>query len=71
MDALMTLEKETIDETCALKRDRAFVSLQEGRQAAEAIRAASQAAGMTEMTMEEIDAIIAECRREWRQTEKQ
>ena len=71
MDAVLTLEKATVDETSALKRDRAFVSLQEGRQAAEDIRAASQAAGMTEMTMEEIDAVIAECRREWRQSKGQ
>ena len=71
MDAVLTLEKATVDETCTLKRDRAFVSLQEGRQAAEDIRAASQSAGMTEMTMEEIDAVIAECRREWRQSKGQ
>ena len=71
MDAAATVEKETVDAMCTLKRDRAFVSLEEGRQAAKDIRAASQAAGMAEMTMEEIDAVIAECRREWRQSVSQ
>ena len=72
MNAVVTLERSEAQATLTQgMRDRALVSLQEGRQAAEDIRAAAGAAGVGEMTMEEIDAIIAECRREWRQSEGQ
>ena len=37
----------------------------------EEIRVHAAANGMIDMSMEEIDAIIAECRREWRQRERQ
>lgn len=68
MEAALTVERETM-QTGGLKRDRTFVSLEEGFRAAEDIRAAAKAAGVGEMTMEEIDEIIAECRREWRESE--
>ena len=47
------------------------VSAQEALQAVEEIRVHAAANGMSDMSMEEIDAIIAECRREWRQREGQ
>ena len=42
------------------------VSKEEALEAVDAIRLHAAANGMSDMSMEEIDAIIAECRREWR-----
>lgn len=41
--------------------------LQEGKQIVEELRREAQAAGVEEMNMDEIDAIIAECRHQMRQ----
>lgn len=45
------------------------VSLEEGFRAAEAIRSQVRSRGVPEMTMEEIDEEIAQCRRERKQWE--
>ena len=45
------------------------VSADEALRAVEAIRLHARANGMSDMSMEEIDAIIAECRKKWRERE--
>ena len=58
------LMKQTTPEETTGRR---FVSLEEGFRAAEALQAQAVANGVAGMSMDEIDAIVAECRREMRE----
>ena len=51
----------------ALSNEPDYERLKEGYKIVEAIRESARAAGVEDMTMEEIDAEIAECRREMRE----
>ena len=71
MEAVVTVQKGTLESQRpadvnldVLTRKKPYVSLEEGFRAAREIRAAVKARGEPEMTMEEIDAEIAQCRLE-------
>ena len=61
--AVQTQTKERLIDVEATRLAR----LQEGKQIVEELRKEAQAAGVEEMNMDEIDAIIAECRHQMRQ----
>ena len=63
---VQTQMKELSEDTDILEQGARDVSVQEVRQAIETLRAQAVANGVADMSMDEIDAIIAECRREMR-----
>lgn len=74
MEAVVTVERDSevqgnqlqLDDVLLKIQQMPPVSKEEALEAVDAIRLHAAANGMSDMSMEEIDAIIAECRREWR-----
>ena len=67
--AVMMRNRARIEKVLSEEPD--WEGLKEGYRIVEAIRESARAAGVEDMTMEEIDAEIAECRRERRERARQ
>ena len=63
---MVQAQTETSEVVDILQRAPRYVSDEEVRRAIEVLRSQAVANGVSDMSMDEIDAIIAECRREMR-----